>query len=184
MTEALRQAFHQNGEPIVGKGIAPETARKNGNLVGIVRVLLWRDNQGRPEILAQKRVQKKVQTYGYEYDLAVGGHIDLGETRIQTAIREADEELRIKIDPEKLHALSMFRISIDKGDRKIRNLIWMYSYQLKDERITPNAEEVDSVEWLSPDECINFIKEKKSIAREDIFRNNLNEIERQLKGVE
>jgi hypothetical protein len=74
----------------------------------------------------------------------------------------------------------MFKLSIDKDDgkTKIRNLVWMFAYQLRgNETIKPNAgEDVDSVEWLSFDNCLALAKEGKTAVSEEVVGKNLRAI--------
>ncbi len=177
MVETLRQAFHQNGEPIAGLGIEPESARNDGNLVGVVRVWLWRDYSGRREVLVQKRAKTK-RVFPGAYDLAVGGHIDLGEVQAEAAAREAYEELGIKLDPEKLRIIGMTRLDkvIDDATR-ICNLVWNYSYQLVgNEQITIDPKEVESTDWLTLDACLKLAEDGKVPAPAKAVRSSLDAI--------
>eukprot|EP00747_Dinoflagellata_sp_TGD_P182511 gnl/TRDRNA2_/TRDRNA2_36788_c0_seq1.p1 gnl/TRDRNA2_/TRDRNA2_36788_c0~~gnl/TRDRNA2_/TRDRNA2_36788_c0_seq1.p1 ORF type:complete len:189 (-),score=34.22 gnl/TRDRNA2_/TRDRNA2_36788_c0_seq1:17-583(-) len=53
------------------------------------------------ELLMQKRAQTK-DTHPGLWDVSVAGHIDAGDEPLATAVREAEEELGLRVAPEQL----------------------------------------------------------------------------------
>lgn len=71
-----------------------------------VFLILIRDNNGKKEILLQKR-----QNTGYMdgmYDVATSGHLEKGESLKQAMIREAKEEIGIDIKERDLELLTTY----------------------------------------------------------------------------
>ena len=50
------------------------------------------------------------------YDAACTGHISAGETPIEAAIRETEEEISLKLNPEDLHFLHDQILTVHQGD--------------------------------------------------------------------
>ena len=77
-------------------------------------VFLLRDGVGGPEVLLQLR-----QGTGYmdgHWAAAAAGHVEAGESVLDAAVREADEELGVTIDPVDLAPLcAMHRTSAPHG---------------------------------------------------------------------
>ena len=59
------------------------------------------NDKGRLEFLWQKR-SEKVDRYPGDYDISAGGHVNLGETLVEAAIRETREEIGVKIEAKDL----------------------------------------------------------------------------------
>jgi isopentenyl-diphosphate delta-isomerase len=136
------QVFNNNGEAEVGKSILPADSRKTNKMtVGAVHVWIWRQTKSGIEILLQKRADTMPTWPGY-LDISAAGHIDVGESVLDAAVREAKEEIDLQIYSDNL--LYIF------GYRNFENGIeWVYLY----EEITPqsyefNDGEVKSLDWV------------------------------------
>jgi mutator protein MutT len=108
----------------------------------IAIVLLWRDNR----ILATKRPADAEHLPDiWEFP---GGKCEDGETPVQTALREAREELGIEIEITGAREIIEFdylarRVTLHPFDARIQNgepqplhataLIWLYVWELRDE---------------------------------------------------
>lgn len=97
-------------------------------------------------LLLQKRAETKDVQPG-KWDTAVGGHLDIGETYEQAAVREAAEELGLTIPLAKLQFLF---------DSRIRNAIESENVRvfrfISDGPFTPLPEEIDAVRFWSWEE--------------------------------
>lgn len=62
------------------------------------------------EILLQKRCATK-DSYPDMWDLSCGGHITVGENSLETAVRELEEELGLKVRPSDLEFIDTFKSS-------------------------------------------------------------------------
>jgi 8-oxo-dGTP pyrophosphatase MutT (NUDIX family) len=172
--DELWQTYAPNGEPILGEGwdSALDNPEKTGSdaIVGVAVVLLYRRNtDGGLEFLWQKRSDKIDRHAGY-YDLSAGGHINLGETITEAAIREAREEIGVKITPEDL------QFAFTKPFNKNR-FAWIFcvDYTGRDENFHFNDEEVSEVRWVGFAEMDKFRKNfaKPPLAKDDITFMNL-----------
>ena len=98
------QTYYPNGEPILGVGwdAKLDNPEKSGSdvIVGVAIVFLYRFNgNGELELLWQKRSQK-VSRYPSDFDISAGGHINLGESLVEAAIRETREEIGVRIEAD------------------------------------------------------------------------------------
>jgi 8-oxo-dGTP pyrophosphatase MutT (NUDIX family) len=153
------QLFADNGTPITGKGELAETFDADESLnMGNSHIWFWKKNkEGRVEIMLQKRGPIKRRP-GWLH-ISVGGHINVGETPLQTAVREAKEEMGITIDPAKLYFVQTAR----HFPRAPHDIVNVYLYQLQgDEAITHDDGEVAGVEWHTLDNFKEMIKDPES----------------------
>lgn len=141
----LWQVFSQNGQPIAGKGAIDDEFDEDSSLVvGNAHVWLWRKVGAGLEILLQKRALTKKRKPGYCH-ISAGGHIDLGETAVEAAVRETREELGVMINPALLWLVQVTRMPGNQHD-----LGHVYTYELAgNETFSFDDGEVDSVQWLS-----------------------------------
>ena len=139
----LWQVFAENGQPIKGKG-APDDAfdRDASLLMGNAHVWLWKRGNDGIEVLLQRRSLTKKRRPGY-YHISAGGHINLGENPVDTAIRETKEELGLTLDPARLYLAHIVRMP-----SKWRDFAHVYTYELSgDEEFSFDDGEVAAVEW-------------------------------------
>lgn len=166
-TDELWQIYAPNGEPISGAGW--ESARDNpenhggDEIVGVAVVFLYRFNAEEVlEFLWQERSEEVSRYSGY-YDISAGGHINLGESLIEAAIRECDEEIGVKISAEDLKFVTM------RPSNKNR-FAWVYAvdYSGRGEDFSFNDEEVSEVRWVPYSEMEEFRKKyAKPILQKD-----------------
>lgn len=144
----LWQAFHQNGEPIKDTGFIDDTFDDDRSLVqGNAHVWLWRKTSSGLEILLQKRAMTKKKSPGY-YHISAAGHINVGETPVEAAVRETQEEVGVAIDPGLLYFVHLTRAT-----KNLQSLLYVYVYLLDgDDKFTFEDGEVDSVKWVGLDE--------------------------------
>lgn len=83
------------------------------------------------QLIFQHRAKDK-DTFPDKLDATVGGHVEIGDSMEQTAIKEAAEETGIKLDPKKLTKICDQRQkTFDKATGKINNVIrriYIYPY--------------------------------------------------------
>lgn len=144
----LWQAFRQNGQPVSGHGLVDDAFDEDLALVqGNAHVWLWRSTKAGPEILLQKRSMTKKRAPGYLH-ISAGGHINVGETAPQAAVRETREEMGIELDEDDLYL-----VHVTRTPRNWNDLAHVFIYRLRgDERFSFDDGEVDSVCWYSLDE--------------------------------
>lgn len=144
----LWQLYNDNGTPIPGKGAPKEEFNANNNLImGNAHIWFCKTSGETVEILLQKRAITKSHRPGW-FHISAGGHINVGETAVEAAVRETEEEMGIKLDADKLHYAFSMRI-IEKDPRDIVNV---FLYQLNgNEEFTYLDGEVDSYQWCTLD---------------------------------
>lgn len=153
------QLFANNGTPIVGKGALADNFEADKSLtMGNAHVWCWKKSpDGRVEILLQKRGPIKRRP-GWLH-ISAAGHIDVGETALQTAVREAKEELGIAIDPDKLYFVQTVR----HFPRAPHDIVNVYLYQLTgNETFTHDEGEAAGFEWHTLDEFKEMVKDPES----------------------
>ena len=152
------QVFDKSGEPIPGEGWAADldNPEKTGSdkIVGAVLIFLYRINDaGELEILWQKR-SDTVSRWPGKYDSAAGGHINLGESLMDAAIRESREEIGAEISVSDLQYMGSFT-------PRLTRLVWafMVDYSGRPDDFHFDDNEVSEVKWVSYKDL-------------DVFRNN------------
>ncbi len=154
--DEMWQVYAPNGEPIPGLGwdSALDNPEKSGakEIIGVAVVFLYRMRDGVLEFLWQKRSETVDRYPGY-YDISAGGHINLGESLIEAAIREADEEIGAKISAEDLRFVTMIPFNKNR-------FAWVYAVDFtgREENFSFNDKEVSEVRWVSHDELGEFWK--------------------------
>lgn len=115
-----------------------------------VSVWLVRDDNGKTEILFQKRAQS-VQNGGF-YDSSAGGHVDEGEDILTAALRETQEEIGLSLNPEDLRLVCSYTT-----DKKYIT-VYLADRTGKSDELHLAHDEVESVEWVSLEDFDMFIR--------------------------
>ncbi len=152
------QRYAENGQPLDEK-ITKIDAIRHTLLHGSSHVWVWRRNHGRTEILLQKR-SEQLSWPGYLH-ISAAGHIDLGETPLQAAVRETHEEIGIKSAAESLALIGVHRgfLPVVNTDLIENKFCWIYQYELKqDQQVRLLDGEVTQVVWVAMDEFVAMTK--------------------------
>ncbi len=150
------QLYYPNGEAIVGKGwdSALDNPEKTGSdeIVGVAVIFLYRVCDDEIEFLWQKRSETVDRYPGY-YDISAGGHINLGESLVEAAIRETSEEIGSIITPEDLQFMTMRPFNKNR-------FAWVYMVDWSDKKdeFSFNDKEVSEVKWVKYSEMDAFWK--------------------------
>lgn len=174
--DEMWQVYAPNGEAIPGEGwdSALNNPEKSGSdkIVGVAVVFLYRYNDsGELELLWQKRADGIDRYPGY-YDISAGGHINLGETIVEGAIRECREEIGAEI------LASDLQFAFTKPFNKNRFAwIFMVDYSGRPDEFHFDDKEVSEVKWVSYRETEEFRKKyaKPPLQRDDITFINLDD---------
>jgi len=139
----LWQVFTENGLPVRDRGAIDDDFTHDPLMVmGNAHVWMWRKTDDDADILLQKRALTKKTSPGF-YHISAAGHINLGESPIEAALRETKEELGLTIDPEKLYL-----VHVTRTEQHSRSLLHVFTYELKgDETFSFDDGEVELVRW-------------------------------------
>lgn len=110
------------------------------------------------QILLQKRSPTK-DLYPNSWDLSVGGHVNFGDSYINTAMRELREELGLSARPQDLAFLKEILVTLPSS----HEFFHVFEYKLKkDDQIKLQAQEVSDTRWMTFPEIKQSLKEKPS----------------------
>lgn len=139
----LWQVFAENGQPIPGVGAIDDEFTRNPSMVmGNSHVWMWHRTGEGVNILLQKRAMTKKTSPGF-FHISAAGHINVGESPVEAAVRETKEELGLAIDPAKLYL-----VHVPRSARNSQSLLYVYTYELRgDEAFSFDDGEVELVQW-------------------------------------
>lgn len=130
------------------------------------------------EILLQQRGLRKDSNPG-KFDVSVGGHLEVGCSYRETAIRELQEETGLKARPDELVFLAAFK-KYSHGPcaqtGAINNVFkeyYAYGFDGDTMHISPEEGEVEDLIWIGIDEYINTSKEQRSNFSEGMFSDEM-----------
>ncbi len=153
---------NEEGNP-TGKRISRDKAHRKGIPHRTAHVWIIRTNQGRTEILLQKRSEEKDSFPGM-FDTSSAGHIPAGDEPLESAIRELSEELGITAVSDQLHYAGTFHIQYEKEfhgklfrDNEITS-VYVYDQPVEISRLTLQESEVSEVRWFDLEEVWNEIQ--------------------------
>ena len=167
--DEMWQVYALNGEPIPEEGwnSALDNPEKTGSdaIVGVAIVLLYRHcDDSKVEVLWQKR-SDKVNRFPGEYDYSAGGHINLGESLVEAAVREAREEIGVELSANDLYFLTTRPLNKNR-------FAWIYlvDWTGKPDDFHFDDEEVAEVKWVPFEESDEFRVKygKEPLKKDDI----------------
>lgn len=155
------QEFDFNGERL--GGLEPEKCYDTDfKMLGGVAIMFYRFNNGKVEFLFQHR-SKNLRANPDMWDVSAGGHINLNEPKLDTAVRETREEIGVEIDKSKLeYAVTMIREIMNYS-------LYFYDWTGKEDNFSFDDAEVQAVKWISEDEIDEFWSGLKKPIREDRY---------------
>lgn len=123
----------------------------------VVRVIIYNE---KGDILLQKRA-KHMKMYPGLWDTSSAGYVDLGESYIQAAKRELQEELGIKLN--NLELLEKYPIIHDLPEGKYRRFEAVFKASISSSEIIKiNPEEVDEVKWFDCGSTKKLVSDSKN----------------------
>lgn len=129
-----------------------EVAHREGRLHGVVHCWVVSRRAGETRVWFQQRAHEKRDFPDY-FDIAVGGHIDVGESRDAAALREMGEEIGLTPEPSRLRYLGYTREDLRVGDFFDREVGYVYLYEDPAPDFHP-GEEVSRMIWVSLEELV------------------------------
>ena len=112
--------LNEDGSP-TGKQVSKKEAHEKGLWHRAAHVWLVNNNN---EILVQKRAQH-IESHPGEYDISAAGHLSAGDSPMEGALREVEEELGIKLDSEELIKIGEISNQSTQHEGKYINKEWL-----------------------------------------------------------
>lgn len=165
--DELWQVYGLNGEPIEGEGwdssLGNPEVTGSDKIVGIAVVFLYRIRDGVLEFLWQRR-SEKVDRYPGDYDISAGGHVNLGESLVEAAVREVHEEIGVEIE------ISDLKFMIEAPFNRNR-FAWVYAVDFtgREDDFKFDDGEVSEVKWVPYAEMEEF---RSKYAKEPLRRDD------------
>lgn len=159
----LLDIVDESGVP-TGKTVERGKAHSEGIPHRTSHVWIVRRKNHKLQILLQKRSEEK-DSYPGCYDISSAGHIPAGIDFIPSALRELEEELGYKAQPEQLIYCGQRRFEFQEifhgkpfHDNQVSNVyaLWL---DLEPEAFILQKEEVSAVVWFDFDECIRQVEQ-------------------------
>lgn len=142
----------ENGQP-TGEVVARDIAHRDGVLHRTAHVWVIREQDGRVQVLLQKRSRRQ-ESFPGMYDVSSAGHIPAGAEPLPSALRELREELGIEAKPEELAYAGFVRCRYEKvfhgrpfRDNAIRHG-FVYREPVDADALTLQQSEVEEVRWF------------------------------------
>lgn len=112
------------------------------------------------QVLLQKRSKTK-KLWPNMWDITAGGHVLAGEFGFEAIIREADEELGIKLDKQDITFVGSAISTNIKGDivNNHFNEFYIANKEVNECELTLKEEEVSDIKWIEKEEIIDKIKD-------------------------
>lgn len=142
--------WNENGKP-TGQSADKALLHQEGLFHPTVHIWFYTPT---PNILLQKRAANK-QTFPNLWDVSVAGHVASGETVLEGATREIEEEIGLSVKPEDLDLISV-RKNVNKFSNGIIDAEFQHVFLCKlpvaIEVLSIQKEEVDAVRLFSFEE--------------------------------
>lgn len=146
----------ENGQP-TGRTVERNVAHRDGIPHRTAHVWIIRTEEGRPQVLLQKRHRNKDSFPGM-FDTSSAGHIPAGSQPLESAMRELYEELGIRAEPDELHYAGSFHVEyalpfhgeMFRDNEYVSVFVCDKDVAIDDIRIQEN--EVEAVEWFDLEE--------------------------------
>ncbi len=153
------EQFTLEGSP-TGKPISRNEAHREGTPHQTAHV--WIINSQK-EILLQKRAACK-ESHPNLWDVSSAGHIPFGESVVDSAIRECEEEIGIVAHPEELQAIGRVYQEYFNEKNHFFDREWVELFLLRRDLpatdFTVQIEEVSEVRWFSLETFFQMVQSK------------------------
>ena len=154
------QEYDIRGERVMDGGLTPGNPVQEGNLYGGTAVMLYRIKDGNLEFLFQHR-SKLLRGNPDKWDVSTGGHINYNESKIDSAIREAKEEIGVDLRKEDLELAACY----------VREnsyvCLYFYDFTYEKDEFFFDDNEVEEVKWVRFEDFGAFRDNLKTKLKED-----------------
>ena len=151
-----------SGQP-TGQTVRRDMAHRNGIQHRTSHVWILRRQQGRVQVLLQKRSDEKDSFPGC-YDISSAGHIPAGCEFIASALRELEEELGYRANAEELIFCGQRRFSFRQTfhgmpfyDKQVSNIYALWADR-EPEQFHLQTSEVSEVRWFDFSRCLDMVR--------------------------
>lgn len=155
-----------------------QEVHKDGDWHKVAFIFIVNDNG---EIILQKRSKEK-ETNPNKWTASASGHLSTGDTDIQGAIRELEEEIGIKIEKNELKYLCTVKEQEFNENMKIRHIsnVYLLYKNVIIEDLVLQKEEVAEVKYVYYKDFEKMlINERENIVKHDeIYKEVLKEIKK------
>lgn len=145
--DELIDILNADGEPL-GTTAMKSEAHKKGLFHATVHIWFYTEDG---KILLQKRALTK-ETHPSLWDVSVAGHIGAGESIVNSAIREIQEEIGLPVKGTELQKIGVFK-SIQKHSEQLFDCEFHHTFLVKLkvclENLTKQQSEVDDLKLIS-----------------------------------
>lgn len=167
--EEMIDVLDENGIK-TGEILARKEVHKKGIWHRVIVVAIIDNNN---QILMQQRSYKKDANPG-KWDISVAGHISAGQTSLEAAIREVEEEVGIYLKGEDLqYIFTTKNESIPKEDHIARHFYDFYIAKINKiniENITLQESEVENAKLVNKEEFKYMLEHENMVKRDDIYK--------------
>lgn len=133
-----------------------------GRLHRAVSVIIYRDNDGKTEILLQKRSQFK-PLWPLYWSNTICTHPRPGEPDTDCAVRRLREELGIKVNPESLQKLFQFTYQARYDEKLSENEFDTLFVCKWSGKVTKDSKEVVAYKWITIEDLTRHINNNPNI---------------------
>jgi len=144
----------ENNVPIGEKRLRTEV-HAQGLWHRVVHIYLFRVTSGGIEILTHLRSKDK-DLHPNKWDTRFGGHVKAGETLAQAVDAELDEEIGLRVMPDKLIVGEIYKY--DGGTNREFNPVYYYQFTEDTKSLTFNDGEIQKVQWMAKDKIENALR--------------------------
>ncbi len=156
--EELFDITDENGNP-TGLKVKRSEAHEKGILHRTAHVWIAKKVQNSYEVLLQKRSARK-ESFPSMYDTSSAGHVQAGDTPLESAIRELHEELGIAAGPDDFEYVGRFRIQYESvfHEKQFKDnevaFVYLYKKPVNKNELILQTEEVEDVKWFPVEEVL------------------------------
>lgn len=145
MDEYIDIVTHE-GKP-TGRTALKSEIHKNGWYHNTIHVWLF-NKEG--QLLLQQRSHKK-KIHPLLWDVSAAGHIDAGETFVEAALRETQEELGLELDANQLNKIGTFlhENNYEKIQDNEFHQVFIAELKVDLKDLVPQADEVEALKLVS-----------------------------------
>jgi isopentenyl-diphosphate Delta-isomerase len=156
MGDELIDIYDSKNRPL-NKKVMKSEAHKKGLWHRVAHVWIYNSNK---EVLLQLRSKDK-EVYPNVWDISVAGHISTGEREIQSAMREIEEEIGLKVKESELKLWNIRNVHFTTSTTINNEIIYLYllKYNGNIKQLKIQEEELQEIKFFKLNELEKQLKE-------------------------